>query len=85
MPRTDKAYHLIGFAVLVFPAAVLFPRLLWWVLPGAVLFGGAIELIQPRVGRSGEFSDFIADASGIAVGVLVGLGLYSFLKSLFIS
>ena len=48
---SDKLYHFIAFTALVFPCALLFARTLNWVLPAALLFGGAIELIQPYVGR----------------------------------
>lgn len=41
----------------------------------SLLFGGAIEVIQPFVGRSGKFADFTADAFGALIGVGVGLTL----------
>ncbi len=59
---SDKAYHAIAFAGLVFPSALLYARSLIWVVPAALLFGGAIELIQPYVGRAAELADFVADA-----------------------
>ena len=75
VPGTDKAHHLLGFAALTLPSALLYPRSLVIVLPCSLLFGGAIELIQPYVGRQGEFADFSADAVGALVGVGVGLAL----------
>ena len=38
-------------------------------------YGGLIELIQPYVNRYGEFSDFLADAAGAALGGLLALGV----------
>ena len=74
-PGTDKLYHFIAFTALVFPCALLFARTLKWVLPAALLFGGAIELIQPYVGRGGELADFVADALGVFIGAALGLTL----------
>jgi uncharacterized membrane protein len=73
LPANDKVYHLIAFAVLVLPGAVLYPRGLALVLPFAIVFGGAIEIIQPVVGRNGEWHDFNADVAGVGIGVLLGL------------
>ena len=75
VPGTDKAHHLLGFAALTLPSALLYPRSLAIVLPCSLLFGGAIELIQPYVGRQGKFADFFADAVGALIGVGVGLAL----------
>ena len=74
-PGTDKLYHFIAFATLVFPCSLLFARTLIWVLPAALLFGGAIELIQPYVGRGGELADLVADALSVFVGAAHGLTL----------
>lgn len=70
---SDKAYHAIAFAGLVFPSALLYARSLIWVVPAALLFGGAIEIIQPYVGRAAELADFVADAVGVGFGVVAGL------------
>ena len=75
VPGTDKAHHLLGFAAMTLPSALLYPRSLAIVLPCSLLFGGAIELIQPYVGRQGEFADFSADAVGALIGIGVGLAL----------
>ena len=72
---SDKLYHFIAFAMLVLPCALLYARTLIWVLPAAILFGGAIELIQPYVGRGGELADFGADALGVVIGAALGLTL----------
>jgi len=71
----DKAAHLIAFAALAFPTALLYARCLIWVLPAALAFGGAIELVQPYVGRQAEFADFVADVVGVGIGTILGLVL----------
>ena len=69
----DKLYHLVAFAALVFPTALLRPER--WRCAGliAILYGGIIEIIQPAFARSSDMSDLLADALGVAVGI--GLGL----------
>ncbi len=63
----------IAFAALAFPCAPLYARTVFWVLPAALLLGGAIELIQPYLGRDGEWADFVADVIGIGCGIALGL------------
>ncbi len=70
---SDKVYHFMAFALLVLPVAALYKRALFWVVPLAILFGGAIEVIQPFVGRQGDVLDFVADTGGVFFGV--GLGI----------
>jgi VanZ family protein len=70
---SDKAIHLIAFALLTLPlsfAGAVDKVRLFMV---SLCFGAAIELIQPYVGRSGEWLDFGADAAGAALGVLGGV------------
>ncbi len=73
VPGGDKTHHLIAFAALTFPSAALYRRALIWVLPAALIYGIAIELIQPYVGRHGERVDFYADAIGALIGVALGV------------
>lgn len=44
LTSNDKTDHLLGFAVLLIPGALLYRHALYWLLPGAIAFGGAIEL-----------------------------------------
>lgn len=74
-PLSDKAYHVVAFAGLVFPTALLYARSLGWVLPLCMLFGFAIELIQPYTGREAEVADALADVVGLGVGTVLGLTL----------
>ena len=65
----DNAQHAGGFAWLAFWGLVAYParpgRLALWLL----VLGGAIELAQAATGwRYGEWSDWLADAVGIAAG-----------------
>lgn len=73
MPGFDKLVHFLAFAALTMPMAYTrrFP-MMWIVLAGAS-YGGLIELIQPYVGRSAEWGDWLADGLGAFLGAwLVG-------------
>ena len=73
LPGTDKTHHLIAYGALVLPLATLAPRSLLWLVPLALAYGGAIELIQPFTGRFGEWLDLAANGTGLLLGA--GLGL----------
>lgn len=75
-PGSDKTMHILAFFALVLPTATLSPRLLVWVLPLAVLYGGAIEIVQPYFGRERELLDLVADSVGAGLGSLAGLVLF---------
>ncbi len=77
MPGTDKIHHVLAFAALTLPCAALYPKALLRVVVAAALFGAAIEVVQPYVGRSGEVSDLIADVLGLGIGAALGLILTS--------
>ena len=81
LSSSDKIDHLLGFAALLLPAALLYRHALYWLLPLAIAFGGAIEVIQPYVNRQGEWGDFYVDAAGAITGVCLGLSIrYIFRK-----
>lgn len=75
VPGNDKLHHLVGFALLALPLAIVRPR--WMPVVALVLaaYGGVIELIQPHVGRGRELADWWADLAGIALGTGVGVAL----------
>jgi VanZ family protein len=68
----DKLYHIVAFAALITPTALLRPQ--WCLAVGclAILYGGMIEVIQPSFGRSANISDFLADIVGVVMGILIG-------------
>ena len=66
--HSDKFYHIIAFGALTFPSALLHLPLSRVVLIFAILFGALIEVIQPYVGRSGSWEDFLADVLGALLG-----------------
>ncbi len=70
---SDKLAHFGAFIALALPLAFVRPRWIGWLFLLFSAFGGAIEIIQPYVGRSREFADLLADMVGIACGM--GLGL----------
>ncbi len=71
VPGSDKLHHFLAFACLAFPLPLLRPRLTIWVILAVILYGGAIELIQPFFGRQAEWADLLADALGAVVGAVV--------------
>lgn len=79
LPRSDyqldKLAHMAAFFGLVFPTAALWPRVTAWIGLAAVLYGGAIEVIQPYAGRSAEFADLLADGIGVGLGIVLGTTL----------
>lgn len=71
----DKAQHALAFAALAVAALLAYPRHPGRVLLGLLLYGGAIELAQAATGwRYGEWSDWLADAVGLAAGALLAWG-----------
>ncbi|WP_395663074.1 VanZ family protein [Aestuariivirga sp.] len=77
VPGSDKAHHFLAFFALVLPVSFARPRLAMWITLAAVAYGGAIELIQPYVGRDRDFMDFLADSAGAVSGMIAGLALNS--------
>ena len=73
--HADKVFHALSFAALMFPTPLLRPRRWHQVAVLALLFGAAIELIQPTFGRDAEWADFAFDALGVLVGAMTGNGL----------
>jgi VanZ family protein len=71
LPKNDKLWHAVTFAALIVPTAVLQPRWLWPMAAAALVYGGLIELIQPSVGRTADLRDFLADAVGIGLVLLL--------------
>ena len=75
VPGSDKAHHFLAFFALTVPLSFARPRLALWIIFAAAAYGGAIELIQPFVGRDKDIFDFLADAAGSMSGAGVGMGL----------
>jgi len=83
-PRTletiwDKLHHALAFTVLACVAELAaWPRRRhrWEVALGLLAWGGVIELVQSQLPtRSAEWGDLLADAVGIAIGLLLALPL----------
>ena len=72
LPQVDKLYHMMAFAALVIPAALFDRGAVRWMVVGGLILGAAIEFIQPSVGRDADVMDFLADATGLVLGL--GLG-----------
>ena len=68
---SERLYHLISFASLTLPIAIIRPNAMWIIVWLSVAFGGAIEVLQPFVNCSCETVDFLADGVGAILGFLV--------------
>ncbi len=80
----DKLQHFVAYMALAFvlglssrPLAV---RLFYFALAAGL--GGAIEIIQPYVGRHMSFYDFLADLAGVILGGVLGVLMRPLLKRL---
>ena len=77
-PGSDKLHHILAFAALTLPLSWLRWQAGWWLIPAAALFGGLIEIIQPHVGRHGDWADALANAVGALCGWALGASLSRF-------
>ena len=66
---SDKLYHLISFAILTLPITIIRPKAVWVIFILSVVYGGAIEVLQPIVNRNCELADFLADVGGAMLGM----------------
>ena len=70
---SDKLVHASLFALLGWLAlrSWLLARQRWWVVAGLLLLGALTEALQSQIpGRSASLGDWLADATGLAVGML---------------
>ena len=74
LTQVDKLYHTLAFAALVIPASLFDRGAVRWLVIGGLILGGAIEVMQPSVGRDADLMDFLADAAGLVLGL--GLGWF---------
>ena len=72
---SDKLLHLLAYCLMVLPVSLerKFPH--FSVFLFALVYGGCIELIQPFTGRQADIMDFLANAAGIILGILVAQSL----------
>jgi VanZ family protein len=68
----SKFYHMVAYAGLAFPVIATGPHRWIWLVPLAIAYGGALELIQPHFNRTAEFLDAVANAVGVGIGVWLG-------------
>ena len=78
-PGSDKTHHLIAYAALAFPTALRKPKR-WPIIIIFALYSGLIELIQPYANRYGEWMDFLANISGLLVGIMLGFSINKLTK-----
>ena len=72
----DKANHALAFASLAFCGRFAGARRSWPLFIALLSYGGVIEWVQFYVpNRSCDWHDLLADAVGIALGLLVSRGM----------
>jgi len=69
----DKTMHVIAYAIAVIPLAAAPLKSRLRIALGALIWSGTIELVQPLVGRSASFSDLMANATGVLLGLFVAV------------
>lgn len=67
----DKLQHAITFALLMYLGIKTYPKV--WLIIGLASYGGLMELLQSSLTqtRSGSVADWLADLTGILLGVYV--------------
>ncbi len=68
----DKIFHLLSYLILSFPMSYKKPTSYRLIFTFFVCFGGLIEIVQPIFSRSRELLDFISNAIGIILGMIMG-------------
>ncbi|MGR3481817.1 hypothetical protein [Salipiger marinus] len=71
---SDKFEHVLAYAVLVLPAAVVRPGWLLWLVPVGLVLGGLIEAVKLLKGGAELVNDLVAAAIGL---VLVSAGSFT--------
>jgi VanZ family protein len=71
----DKLLHAAAYALLVLPLVIARPGVAGVAVVLATGMGGVIELIQPHVGRTGEWQDALANLVGATAGAGLALGM----------
>lgn len=72
VPRADKVQHLLAYAALIGPTALLSPRDLPRTALALAVFGAGIEFLQPLVGRTQDVMDFAMNVLGLGLGATMG-------------
>ena len=81
-PGSDKTHHLIAYAALAYPASLRKPKQWQAIVTIFALYSGLIELIQPHANRYGEWMDFLANISGLFIGIMLALATNKIAKRL---
>ena len=79
-PGSDKTHHLIAYAALAYPASLRKPKQWQAIITIFALYSGLIELIQPHVNRYGEWMDFLANISGLIIGIAMAFLINKLMK-----
>lgn len=67
----DKSMHVFAYSLAILPLVAVPSRPRFGIALVALVWSGAIELLQPLVGRTASFSDLMANAAGVLLGLSV--------------
>ena len=76
----DKLFYTAGFGVLVMPLLMVRWTSSLLTAQLSLVFGGAIEPIQPYINRFGDFSAFWADFMGAIISITLAILFHHFRK-----
>ena len=79
-PGSDKTHHLIAYMILAYPTSLRKPKRWQGIIVIFALYSGLIEIIQPHVNRYGEWMDFLANISGLLLGIILAFSTKKFAK-----
>jgi len=68
VPQFDKVEHITAYLLITAWFSAAYPKRWSWIVLGAVLLGGAIEIAQGYTGRDPDWFDWFADCLGAALG-----------------
>ena len=70
--KADKTIHVLAYAAAILPVALSRSKRIFLTALCVIAWSGAIELLQPLVGRGAAVSDLLANAVGVLLGLLIG-------------
>ncbi len=70
--KADKTIHVLAYAAAILPVALSRSKRIFLTGLGVIAWSGAIELLQPLVGRGATVADLLANTVGVVLGLCVG-------------
>jgi glycopeptide antibiotics resistance protein len=71
----DKSMHILAYAAATMPVAATPSKPILLLAFGIIAWSGAIELLQPLVGRGATVADLLANTVGVVLGLCLAYPL----------